>query len=374
MGAKATVIGETVSHYRVDRRLGEGGMAVVYAAEDLRLGRQVALKFLRDEAGGDEAGLDRFLGEARAASALNNPHICTVHDVGRHEGRPFIVMELLEGTTLADRLKEAPLPGGELLDLAVQLGGALSAAHAKGIVHRDLKPGNIFVTDSGLLKVLDFGVAKLQREPTGLTTSVHGLQAALIGSDGGGSTASGLVPGTPPYMSPEQARGREVDARSDLFSLGAVLYEMATGRRAFTGGSPNEVIDAVLNDAPLPPSRLRPDLPRGLDAVVLRALEKHRDARYQSATEMLECLRSLQAESRQTTGAPEDELTGWRQPATGPRRGRGSGPIRSLAVLPLHALSSDAEQELLADGMTDALIAHLSGIRAVRVISRTSVL
>jgi TolB-like protein len=175
-------------------------------------------------------------------------------------------------------------------------------------------------------------------------------------------------------MSPEQARGRPVDARSDLFSFGAVLYEMATGRRAFTGGAPNEVIDAILNDAPLPPSRLRPDLPSGLDAVVLRALEKHRDDRYQSVKEMLECLRSLRAESRQTTGAREDEPTGWRQPATGPRRGRGSGPIRSLAVLPLHALSSDAEQELLADGMTDALIAHLSGIRAVRVISRTSVL
>jgi len=359
------MIGRTLSHYRIDRRLGEGGMGVLYAAEDVRLGRRVAVKFLRDEAGRDPAALERFRREARAASALSNPHICTVHDVGLEDGRPFIVMELLEGTTLADRLREGPLPLRELLDLAVQLADALAAAHAKGIVHRDIKPGNVFLTDSGLLKVLDFGVAKFQGEPSGQTTSVKGLQAALLEDGGRAPTSAGLVIGTVRYMSPEQARGREIDARSDVFALGAVLYEMATGRAPFAGGSANEVIDAVVNHTPLPPSRLRSDLPRELDAVVLRALEKHREDRYQSAAEALASLRALQA-------------GGWDPEAqhAAPTRdgGGGTGHVRSLAVIPLQALSTDADQELLADGMTDALIAHLSRIRTVRVISRTSVL
>jgi serine/threonine protein kinase/tetratricopeptide (TPR) repeat protein len=339
---------------------------------------------MREGAAEDADGMERFRREARAASALNSPHICTVHDVGLYEGQPFMVMELLEGFTLAERLKARPLPLAELLDLGLQLVEALAAAHGKGIVHRDLKPGNVFLTREGLLKVMDFGVAKLQREPPGQTTSVTGLRVALL-VQSGDATSSDSVVGTLPYMSPEQLQGDRVDSRSDLFSLGAVLYEMATGRRAFAGESAEDVVDAILHSNPTPPIRLVPDLPPELDRAILKALEKPRDLRYRTAGEVRDSLVSVRETTlpRLRSRGPRARLFDrpifarslrnamtqlWRpgpQPSTS---------IDSVAVMPMHSLSGDAAEDLLADGITDALITQLSQIRAVRVISRTSIL
>jgi len=385
------MIGETVSHYRIIGKLGGGGMGVVYEAEDTRLARRVALKFIPEEMAKDRKSLDRFVREARAASQLNHPGICTIHDIEDNNGHPFIVMEKLEGTSLKDLMRTRRMQIDEILDIGIQVADALSASHAKGIIHRDIKPANIFVAQNGQTKILDFGLAKMVHDP-------NSSEAALEDS----LTAMGVIPGTAVYMSPEQARGEELDQRSDLFSLGVVLYEMGTGKKPFATGNIVTTLDAVLNQKPVSPLQLNPKLPIDLEGIIGRAMEKERGHRYPNALALKGDLQSLRRET-------ESGLTksSFRRPALPYRiatttfqattkwstyillavcallltalvavgawwyKNRGaiaaSGPRNTIAVLPLQNMNNDISVEFLRFSLADEISNTLTYIRGLDV-------
>jgi serine/threonine protein kinase/tetratricopeptide (TPR) repeat protein len=347
------MLGQTVSHYKILEKLGGGGMGVVYLAEDMRLDRRVAIKFLPPDFFGDSVAERRFEQEAKAAAALSHPHICTVHDVGQHEGRPYLVMEFLHGQTLKHRLMErGRLTIEEILGLGVQIASGLEQAHARGIVHRDIKPANIFITVDDYAKILDFGLAKRVTDECSpdpdTTTAV--VRESL--------TDPGTILGTVAYMSPEQVRGEELDARSDLFSLGIVLYEMATGQLPFQGSSAGVVMSEILNRSPVPAMEQRSELPGDLDFLIRKALEKHPAWRCQSATELLTDLRRIQ---RETISGSQG------------RSGRArSEELPSIAVLPFQNLSPDPDNDYFSDGLSEDLINALSHLPGLKVASRTS--
>jgi serine/threonine protein kinase/Tfp pilus assembly protein PilF len=395
------MIGRTVSHYRITEKLGGGGMGVVYKAEDLRLGRYVSLKFLPDELSKDPQAIERFQREARAASSLNHAHICTIYDVDQFEGHNFIVMEFLEGQTLKHRISGRPMDLGHVPEYGYQMADALEAAHAKAIIHRDIKPANIFLTDRGQIKLLDFGLAKLLPERKGVARVGQLASGFSNTTQDAHLTSAGVALGTVAYMSPEQVRGEDLDERTDLFSLGLVLYEMSTGHQAFTGNTSGVVFDAILNRAPTPPGRLNPAIPIQLEQIINKALEKDRHLRYRTAADLRADLQRFKRDSDSARALPSTTAESTRRTLkrywlqlvgggvlllvlllfglnVGGMRdrvfsGSGQNRIESIAVLPFTNVSNDPKTEYLSDGITESLINSLSQLSNLSVMSRNTV-
>ncbi len=399
-GAFLPMIGRTISHYRVVEKLGGGGMGIVYKAEDLRLGRFVCLKFLPEKLSKDHPAIERFQREARAASSLNHPHICTIYDIDEYEEQNFIVMEFLEGQTLKHRISGKPLDIERVPEYGHQMADALEAAHAKAIIHRDIKPANIFLTDRGQIKLLDFGLAKLMPERKGVALT-HAGAAFNNTTQDAHLTSSGVAVGTVAYMSPEQVRGQELDERTDLFSLGLVLYEMATGKQAFAGNTSGVIFEAILNRSPIPAARLNPAVSPQLEQIIDKALEKDRSLRYRTAADLGADLQRLKRDSDSarafhvTSGSTPEPVRkrawipfawagalvvalllfalnvgGFRDRVFG---GSGQGRIDSIAVLPFANVSNDPKTEYLSDGITESLINSLSQLPNLSVTSRNTV-
>jgi serine/threonine protein kinase/tetratricopeptide (TPR) repeat protein len=401
------MVGKTVSHYRVLSVLGRGGMGIVYKAEDIRLGRTVALKFLPEEFANDRAAVERFRREARAVSALNHANICTLHDIDVSEGQPFLVMEFLEGQTLRERIHKQPLALPELLDLAIQIADALDIAHSGRVVHRDIKPANIIITTRGQIKVMDFGLAKMETNRlTERNIAEPGKDLSTVVMDT--VTSPGSTIGTVAYMSPEQARGEDLDTRTDLFSYGVVLYEMATGKSPFQGANTAVTFVAILHDPPVPPAQLRPDIPAELERIIHKAIEKDRDLRYQSAAEIRADLKRLKREADTTRlmvpvdqsrtaiypVAPKTAEPSIVQPPArkiNPRLAIAAllaviaiaagtlyfvfreKPLDSLAVLPFVNVSADPGIEYLSDGIAESIINSMSQLPKLSIRSFSSV-